>query len=75
MNIEDRFAIWPQKSISFFLVALALIACAFSGIREVAAWREGSARCAHGGYSDGGGGLMVTCVGGGMGGGWWLINQ
>jgi len=37
MNIEDRCAIWPQKSISFILVTLALIACSFSGIREVAA--------------------------------------
>ena len=37
MNIDHRCAIWPQKSISFILVALALIACSFSGIREVAA--------------------------------------
>ena len=37
LNIEDRRAIRPQKSISIILVALALIACSFSGIREVAA--------------------------------------
>jgi len=37
LNIEERRAIFPQESISFILVALALIACLFSGIREVAA--------------------------------------
>lgn len=37
MNIEDRSAVPPQQSISIMLVALALIACLFSGIREVAA--------------------------------------
>ena len=37
MNIEDRRSIFPQGFMSFILVALALIACSFSGIREVAA--------------------------------------
>ena len=37
LNIENRRAICPQKSISFILVALAITAFSFSGIREVAA--------------------------------------
>ena len=37
LNIENRRAICPQKTISFILFALALITCSFLSILEVAA--------------------------------------